>query len=35
MPYTRYTPSVKPARLPAPNRHITGRGHYRIPQNNS
>ncbi|CAM3030924.1 hypothetical protein VITU102760_16855 [Vibrio tubiashii] len=34
MPYSYRNISVRPARLPAPNRHITGQGHYRTPQRN-
>jgi len=32
MPYSRCYISARPARLPAPNRHITGQGHHRTPQ---
>lgn len=32
MPYIHTYLSAPPARLPMPNRHITGQGHYRTPQ---
>lgn len=32
MPFTHTYPSVRTARFPTPNRHITGQGHYRTPQ---
>ncbi len=35
MPFSSIYVSVRSVRLPAPNRHITGQGHYRTPQKNN
>lgn len=32
MPFATHFAAVRPARFPVPNRHISGQGHYRIPQ---
>jgi hypothetical protein len=32
MPFTYSHVSSRTVRLPLPNRHITGQGHYRTPQ---
>ncbi|CAM2781392.1 DUF4236 domain-containing protein [Vibrio neptunius] len=32
MPYTAFYTIARSPRLPVPNRHVTGQGHYRIPQ---
>jgi hypothetical protein len=32
MPFSSVTTTYRPVRLPMPNRHITGQGHYRTPQ---